>query len=259
MKYHLPEARVIGQQLTGQGIYLLNILAPEIADLAQPGQFVNIRSTRQLDPLLRRPLSICGVDRNEGLIRLWYQVVGKGTQLMCELLPGETLDMIGPLGRGFKADLTGKKAGLIGGGMGIAPLLFLGGELAKSNSVMAFFGGRNIEQLPKQGFMPKIPCQFATEDGTAGYKGLVTDLFAKWLEQESPDMLYACGPKGMLVQVVRLARQYGIPLQVSLEAVMACGVGACLGCTCAKSSKDEEGWLKACQDGPVFWEQEVDL
>ena len=259
MKYHLPEARICGHKQTGADLYLLDFHAPEIAAVAQPGQFVHIRVSGQLDPLLRRPFSICGVDRDAGLVRFWYQVIGKGTKLMSGLAIGEALDVIGPLGKGFKTDLIGKKAALIGGGMGIAPLLFLGGELAKNNSVTAFFGGRNKELLPKQSLLPVLSCRFATDDGSAGYKGLVTELLAEWLKKETPDILYACGPRAMLSEVARLARQEGIPLQVSLEATMACGVGACLGCTCGKSRTDKGIWLKACQDGPVFWEQEVEL
>jgi len=259
MKYHLPEARIIGQQKTGPGLYLLDIAAPEIAAAAEPGQFVHIRVTGQLDPLLRRPLSICGADRSSGVIRLWYQVVGRGTQLLCERGAGEALDVIGPLGRGFAVGQQNKNACLIGGGMGIAPLLFLGGELTRHNKVTAFFGGRNGEFLPRQDFLPEIDCRMATEDGTSGEKGLVTELLTQWLAGETPDIIYACGPNGMLKEVARLASQHNIALQVSLEATMACGVGACLGCICGKSKEAPEAWLKACQDGPVFWAEEVEL
>lgn len=259
MKHHLPAARIRKHQETGQDILLLEIEAPEIAQAALPGQFVHIRVSRQLDPLLRRPVSICGIDRLQGLIRLWYQVVGKGTRLLSALSGDATIDVIGPLGRGFDMDIQRKKVVLIGGGMGIAPLLFLGGELAENNSVMSFFGAKSSGQLPGPPLTPAVGCSVATEDGSAGHKGLVTELLADRLKKERPDRIYACGPRGMLAGVAQLARQYGIPLQVSLEAYMACGVGACLGCTCAKSRKDEETWLKACQDGPVFWEEEVIL
>jgi len=257
VKYHLPAALVAGNEQTGEDTFLLSIISPEIAREAQPGQFVHIRTLGASDPLLRRPVSICQADRELGTIRLWYQVVGKGTNFLSRHQNGDTLDLIGPLGKGFDTGIRGKKTALIGGGVGIAPLLFLARELAKNNSVTAFFGGKQAGLLPPPSLLPAVPCHIATEDGSLGHKGLVTELLPAWIEREKPDILYSCGPRGMLLEVVRLARRYGTPLQVSLEAVMACGVGACLGCTCEKSAAGEDGWLKACQDGPVFWDREV--
>ena len=207
---------------------------------------------------MRRPLSICRADRELGMVQFWYQAVGKGTRLLSGLRSGDTLDVIGPLGKGFDAGISGKKAALVGGGMGIAPLLFLSVELATtSNNITAFFGGKHAGQLPPPFLLPAIECRLATEDGSLGRRGLVTELLPEWIEREKPDLLYSCGPKGMLLEVVKIARRYGLPLQVSLEAMMACGVGACLGCACEKSASREEGWLKACQEGPVFWAGEV--
>lgn len=255
MKYHVREVRVVDNVKTGGDIYLLTLAAPAIAAAALPGQFIHLRCGEGLDPFLRRPFSIYGADRKNGLVQIWYQVVGKGTDLLREVKAGKTLDVTGPLGKGFFTDIAGRNAGLVGGGMGIAPLMFLGGELAQNNRVHSFFGVRSKAQLPP-GLSFPTPL-VATEDGSAGRRGLVTDVLEQELQRQKMDILYACGPRAMLQQVVKLAQKYTIPLQVSLESAMACGVGACLGCACEKSGADGESWLKACQDGPVFWAAEV--
>lgn len=282
-KYHLPQALVMDQVNTGGNNFLLTVEAPEIARTAQPGQFVHLRAGEYCDPLLRRPISICRADREKGIISLWYQVVGRGTILLSRLKTGMTLDVMGPLGKGFTRDIPSargaKKAYLIGGGMGIAPLCFLGGELAEKMELTGFWGARNKEQFPPPVLYPPGSSLWATEDGSMGHKGFVTALLEERLAAaksgakaaEKADMLYACGPRPMLHQVNLLAQKHNLPLQVSLEAAMACGVGACLGCTCEKKGEQENqvnsgdsqgrerggGWLKACLDGPVFWAGEV--
>lgn len=259
MKYHIPKAQVKRHDQTAEKIYLLSFEAREIAGDAIPGQFVHIKVADGYDPLLRRPISICCVDRKQGLVTIWYQVVGKGTELLSHVKPGETIDVIGPLGRGFDTELSDENIFLIGGGMGIAPLLFLAGQLDKENKVTAFFGGRNRAMLEPVSELTTVEYETATEDGSLGQKGFVTELLHRRLEVEKPARIYACGPHGMLEQVARLAKQYSLPLQVSLETLMACAVGACLGCTCEKGRSEKPGWVKVCKDGPVFWEQEVKL
>lgn len=295
MKYHIPQAPVLEHEKIRENIYALTIACQEIANEARPGQFVHLRCGSGFDPLLRRPLSINNIQQQEGSVTFWYQVVGKGTALLSKVKKGELLDVIGPLGHGFETALSGKKLGVIGGGMGIAPLIFLGRELAKHNQVEGFFGGRTRELLPPLTFIKDFPFALATDDGSAGKKGLVTELLAEWLQNTQPDLLYACGPRPMLAEVVRLARRNKIALQVSLESVMACGVGACLGCTCKGTGnavheepnvhtkqnsctgqnedaypsstlagqnnviqEHEDNWLKVCKDGPVFWAEEVE-
>lgn len=262
MKFHVPDADVASQEQTGKNIYTLTIVSNEFACVAQPGQFAHLRCGKTVDPLLRRPLSINDVERNKGWVTFSYQVVGKGTQLLSELKAGDTLDVIGPLGQGFKTDFSGKKVGLIGGGMGIAPLIFLGRELSGENQVQAFWGARSKELLPKPATSPDLnfPYTVVTEDGSCGRQGLVTEILAEAVVQdisERFDLLFACGPLPMLTAVARLAREHQLPLQVSLEAVMACGVGACLGCTIKGRRQGKETQFKVCQDGPVFWAEEV--
>ena len=284
MKYHVPQARVVSQQKSGSNVFVLTIESAEIAREASPGQFAHLRCHNSFDPLLRRPLSIYQVERVAGLVSFCYQVVGKGTKLLSELKAGAVLDVLGPLGNGFATDIKDKKVGLVGGGMGVAPLILLGQQLALQNQVQAFWGARNRELLPPLAqYADQFPFFLATEDGSGGRRGLVTSLLEEWLAKELPARLYACGPRPMLAAVARLARERRIPLQVSLEAVMACGVGACLGCTCEKaktknqaveythdtqhthaetaaeagSAEMAEKRLKVCQDGPVFWAEEV--
>jgi dihydroorotate dehydrogenase electron transfer subunit len=257
VKYHVPDAPVLRQERIGQNIYALTIDSQKIAREAQPGQFVHLRCGKGVDPLLRRPLSINDVQREKGYLTFWYQVVGKGTKLLSQVQAGECLDVIGPLGHGFQTDLSGNKVGLIGGGMGIAPLIFLGQELAERNKVQGFWGGRSKELLPRFSANRTFPYELITEDGSSGKQGLVTELLAEYLSREQFDFLFACGPRPMLAEVSRLAHQWEIPLQVSLETVMACGVGACLGCTFKGAGAAKGKQFKVCQDGPVFWAEEV--
>ncbi|MDX9871539.1 MAG: dihydroorotate dehydrogenase electron transfer subunit [Clostridia bacterium] len=257
MKYHIPRAPVRAQIKTREA-YLLTFEAPEIAQEAKPGQFVHIKTAKGSDPLLRRPLSICRALPAEGLVVVWYQAVGRGTALMTELMAWDEVDVVGPLGRGFDTEIAGEKVYLIGGGVGLAPLIFLGQKLAGANEITLFGGAKNAGLLETAQDLSALPAFWATEDGSLGHRGLVTELLKQSLEKEKPARFYSCGPHGMLAEVARLARAQNIPLQVSLESAMACGVGACLGCSCDKGS-GREGYLKVCKDGPVFWDTEVNL
>lgn len=257
MKYHLPGAKVLGHEQTGEGNFFLTLKAKEMAEIAEPGQFVHLRPGLTQDPLLRRPISICQANRLKGQIMLWYQVVGKGTELLSKVKEGDVLDLIGPLGKPFITDIKGKKIGLIGGGIGIAPLVFLGNELSLHNQVSGFFGIRNRELMLPSTMPLSFTYQMASDDGSVGHHGLVTDLFTSFLSAHKFEMLYTCGPMPMMRKVAQIAQEQKIPLQVSLETTMACGVGACLGCTCEKVQDDDGTWLKVCQDGPVFWAEEV--
>ncbi|MDD2402524.1 MAG: dihydroorotate dehydrogenase electron transfer subunit [Clostridia bacterium] len=257
MKFHIPNALVVSHKKIGDKIYSLIFNAPEIANSASPGQFVHIRCSNGLDPLLRRPISINDVDKEKGLVSIWYQVVGKGTEFLSKVKVGECLDVIGALGRGFDSNIDGKNVLLIGGGMGIAPLIYLGSVISKKNTVRGIFGGRNKDVIPCILSESNFDYELCTEDGSIGREGLVTDLLEDQLHKEKIDAIYSCGPKPMLTAMQRISSREEIPLQVSLEAVMACGVGACLGCAFKGYRDGEEAWLKVCKDGPVFWDSEV--
>ncbi|SCM79930.1 Dihydroorotate dehydrogenase B (NAD(+)), electron transfer subunit [uncultured Sporomusa sp.] len=246
-------AQIIENSVIAGDVFKLIVTAPEIAGIARPGQFVHLRLTDQLDPLLRRPLSIADCHAANGTLTLIYRVVGRGTLLMTKLQPGNTVDCMGPLGNGFT--LTGQRPLLVGGGMGLAPLVMLAKAFC-SRPATILMGGRNEQELfwPNMyaGVCPNI--HITTDDGSIGYRGFTIDVLPGLLEKEKFDVIYACGPHVMLQGVAAIAAKYKIPCQVSLEEYMACGVGACLSCTCAGTSGKRH---KVCTDGPVFWAEEV--
>ncbi len=240
--------------------FKVRLLAPEIAETAVAGQFVNVRVTSTFDPLLRRPFSIARRDADDGWIELVVKVVGKGTQLLGEARPGALLDVLGPLGRGF--DLSSLEGAIVlGGGIGVAPLIFLSQELQ----------ALGVESLFIQGFRDKddVCCLddlkassgefiLTTDDGSAGREGLVTSHLEKILEnrpKKKRHTLFACGPDGMLRKAAQIADRFGMDWQFSFETRMACGMGACVGC--AIPTFDGEHYRLVCQDGPVFKKHEV--
>lgn len=224
-----------------------------VAKKAMPGQFIAIRLTEGFQPLLRRPFSIHDVSARK--LTILYKVLGQGTQILSCKKPGEYLDIIGPLGNGFKLK-TGKAHIIVAGGMGIAPLFFLSKALIKYKPLV-LLGAKDKQQLlcvkefKKLGLSVKI----ATDDGSSGFKGRVSDLLVSVLlalRRPFP-VVYACGPKPMLRAISEVAREYNILAQVSLEEHMACGFGACLGCVV----KTKEGAKRVCKEGPVFEAKDV--
>ncbi len=231
----------------------LTLEAPEIAKVAKPGQFVMIKASLGSDPLLRRPFSIHQVD-SAGHIQIYFKIVGKGTELLAHVRKGEEVPVLGPLGRGFKLD-PDVPVYLIGGGLGIAPLLFLNKRLCRIKKGCAtdtlILGGRtagDVEPLVEdfQQIGMRIVC--TTDDGTYGIQGNVMDIL-KNESIPSNGMVMCCGPEPMMAAVTRFCTERGIACQVSVESVMACGMGACLGCN--RESKDG-GYVHVCLDGPVF-------
>jgi|LFRM01.2.fsa_nt_gb dihydroorotate dehydrogenase electron transfer subunit len=243
--------------MLADGIYRLILSAPQVAADAEPGQFVHVQTAPQMsrDPFLRRPLSIHECSPQEGTIALLYEVVGRGTHLLSHLQPGDEVDLLGPLGRGFTL-VPGRRPVLVGGGMGLAPLLFLARRLREAGQrpavLVGFRRGRDV--VASEDFAA-LGCQveIATEDGSVGFRGVVTTLLEKHLSSE--DAVYACGPRPMLSALKDACQQAGAPLQVSLEERMGCGIGACLGCACPTPN----GYVRVCTEGPVFWAEEVDL
>jgi dihydroorotate dehydrogenase electron transfer subunit len=227
-----------------------------IAKHAVAGQFVNIRVIDGFEPLFRRPLSIHGVKAAK--IKIIYEIIGKGTQILSTRKPNEFLDIIGPLGNGFNYQRLGKSALakniLIAGGMGVAPLVFLAEQLKLSKPLVLIGAGSKKQILCLQEFKA-LGCtvKLATLDGSAGFKGRVTDLLKITLEQTKPLGLFSCGPHLMLKAVAEIAKDHKINAQLSLEEHMVCGIGACLGCVVATKS----GYKTVCQDGPVFSSEEL--
>ena len=260
------------------------VLQGAIASEARPGQFVYVQVASSYDPLLRRPLSIAGIDREKQQITLLYRIQGRGTELLSKVGIGQELSVMGPLGNGFSLPEKGELL-LVAGGIGIFPLYPLAlAAREKGLKVRLFWGGENESFLLSAGLGDwenlNIPLELSTMDGSMGKKGLVTELFyayvqtALGLTEDANDLLgsglgkypntpntisvAACGPLKMMETVSNQCRQFALPVQVSLEERMGCGVGACLGCVC--TLRDENGGIrraKVCKDGPVFQGEEV--
>lgn len=247
-------ALVRRQEILATDIYSLVLYAPEIAEQAKAGQFVTVYS-RDGSMLLPRPISLCEADKGEGTIRLVYRVVGAGTRDFSTLCEGDSIDVMGPLGNGFQK--RKRKAILIGGGIGIPPMLQLARELEEDvNIVLGFrdetFLWRDLEAWGR--------VYIASEDGKTGVKGNVLDAIREY--EVKGDVIYACGPTPMLRAVKEYAALHKIEAQLSLEERMACGIGACLACVCQSKEVDGHSHVRnkrICKDGPVFDAQEVEL
>lgn len=249
-------AWVIQREALGSDYFRLRLRAAKPFS-ASPGQFVMIRVDAGIDPLLRRPFSIhrvLGSEQRE--FELLFRVVGHGTRQLSRVNVGDCLDALVPLGNGFK--LEGEKPLLIGGGIGVAPLMFLAEALLARGVVpKLLLGGRSDRDIlcHDEFSCLSIPCEFATEDGSIGEEGFVTKLLIKELKKAGHGAsVYACGPTAMLGAVADICINRNIPCQVSLEAHMACGIGACLGCVAPGASTP---YLRVCMDGPVFDAREV--
>lgn len=235
-------------------IYSMWIKDKEIAEVSRPGQFVSLYCNNG-SRLLPRPISICEIDKNIGALRLVYRIAGAGTEEFSHLRAKDTIEVMGPIGNGFTFE--GKKAILIGGGIGIPPMLELAKQLPCEKQIV--LGYRDITFLEKE-FEAYGQVYLSTEDGSAGTKGNVIDAIkANHLEA---DILFACGPTPMLRGIKAYAAEHDIKAQLSLEERMACGVGACLGCVCKSKEKDHHTNVnnkRICKDGPVFYADEIDL
>ena len=247
-------AKVIRQDEIAYEIYSLLISAKEIADIAKPGQFVNLYSADK-SRLLPRPISICEIDKTAGTLRLVYRVVGDGTKEFSTLTSDHTIEVMGPLGNGFT--LEGKKAIIIGGGIGIPPMLELSKQLDCEKSIV--LGFRDEEFLSEE-FAPYGTVYKSSDAGNIGVKGTVMDAIKEY--GITGDVIYACGPIPMLRAISDYALANGITAQISMEEKMACGIGACLACVCKSKDVDEHSKVhnkRVCKEGPVFYAVEVEF
>lgn len=253
-------ARVASQRLLAPGIYDMRI-ATDLAKDARCGQFVALYP-KDKSTLLPRPISICEADRQAGELRLVYRVAGKGTAEFSHLQAGDSVDLLGVLGNGFPADRAQRSmtAALLGGGIGVPPLLELAKELDCDRRIVV--GYRDSQCFLREDFEAQAPghVYIATEDGSVGTKGNVMDALRE--NGIAPDILFACGPLPMLRAVKQYAIEQGILAYLSLEERMACGVGACLGCVCKTAGVDPHSHVhnaRVCTDGPVFEAREVEI
>jgi dihydroorotate dehydrogenase electron transfer subunit len=257
-------ARIVRKQAWGD-YFLFRIESPLLAGGAKPGQFLMVRVSDQVYPLLRRPLSIHAKESNS--LEIFFQIAGQGTTILAQKKEGEGLDILGPLGKGFDwdADIKGKLVYLVGGGRGIAPLYFLAQELRTAGArVKVLYGGKGLPDLPLKQKFEKAGLNIAcsTDDGTSGFQGFVTGLLQREISEQPPAALFVCGPDSMMKKTAEIAAREKIPAQFSLESMMGCGFGACWGCVKRIRKGDDGAWRKICEDGPVFsgdeiiWEKE---
>lgn len=247
-------AKVLSQEKLAEGIYSIWIQTTA-AQSAVPGQFVSLYC-HEKSQLLPRPISICEIDKSKGALRLVYRVVGKGTDEFSTYSAGDDVQVLGPLGNGFS--LGGEHPIVIGGGIGVPPMLQLSKELM--NKSVAVLGYRDNQLFLKEQFEQVADVYVATDDGSVGTHGTVVDVLRQ--EHITGDVIYACGPKPMLAAVKAFAEEKGILCYVSMEERMACGIGACLGCVCKTKHEDEHSHVhnaRVCKDGPVFLAKEVEL
>ena len=248
MKKHLLDLRVKSVERIHERYVLIRLTDDKPLPDMLPGQFVEVRVDGSPNTFLRRPISINFVDREQNELWLLVATVGDGTRRMAELKAGEILNCLLPLGNGFTPAKAGERVLLIGGGVGVAPLLYMGAEMQCQGIEPTFLlGARTAKDLLLIDIFNRYGRVFVTtEDGSEGEKGFVTNHSV--LQQEPFDRISTCGPTPMMKAVARLAREKGIRCEASLENLMACGLGACLCCV----EKTTDGNLCVCKDGPVF-------
>jgi dihydroorotate dehydrogenase electron transfer subunit len=252
-------AAALVEKIPLDGAYtLLSFRHPVVAREARPGQFVMIKAGLSPDPPLRRPFSILATDAEAGTFTLFLKAVGVGSSALAALAPREPAQCLGPLGRPFELPPAGTEALMVAGGYGIAPFSMLSRELTRAGLAgRVFYGGRTRSDVQVREPFEALgmPLVAATEDGSLGHRGRVTEPLERHLDSfRGPVQLYACGPDAMLHAVARIAFGRGLPCQVSLDPWMGCGIGTCLGCVVwiQKAEDARPKYRCACTEGPVF-------
>lgn len=263
---------VLSNAEVARGIFLMRLHAPDIAGRVLPGQFVNVnvhaRGTEEIIPLLRRPFSVCQTDRLAGWISILWKAIGPGTRLLASHRAGSVLNLIGPLGQGYRLPEKNSEVILIGGGLGVAPLPILAEALhERGTSLEVMLGARTADELWGGEELKNSggDIRFATDDGSVGHRGLVTELLEARLRASAPahdaqmPQVYACGPMPMLKRVAAICQEAHVPAQVAVETIMGCGFGICMGCPVepAPGLASFGRYLLACTDGPIFQADEI--
>lgn len=250
----VERVEVLANERIAEGVGLLDMHAPHTAVSIAPGQFVHLRVSEGADFILRRPFSVHRADGER--LEILYQVLGRGTRELSAKQPRDAMDLIGPLGHGWDMPEGLTHALLVAGGLGAAPLGMLAERLAERGvAVTVAQGAPTAQRLVARTLFQDVSRRYeaATDDGSTGAMGFVTALSDRLIASERPDIVYCCGPEAMQRIVAEQAAAAGVPCQVSLERLMACGVGACLSCVVST----HEGLKRACCDGPVFDASEV--
>ena len=258
------QAKLVEKKEIKENIYHFNVKADEIVNTAKPGHFIEIRVSDNIEPFLRRPISIYNLNKEEGILEFIFQVKGKGTDILSQKNVGEKIDILGPLGSGtFKYDKF-QNIAVIGGGIGVFPLYELCKEAKADNrNVSTYLGFRSKDFVLLEEEFANVSDKLTitTDDGSYANKGFAINFLEKDIEDGKVDCIYACGPLPMLRAVRELAIKKDIPCQISLEERMGCGLGVCLGCAVktARSTKESPEYWHVCKGGPVFSAKEVEI
>lgn len=256
MKYKQGLYPIIKKENLAKDIFSFEILCPEIAKISKAGQFAQVKVAGKF---LRRPISICEINKEKGTIRLVFAIKHEGTEIFSNYTENTMIDILAPLGNGFKTDENYKKVVLVGGGIGVPPMVGL--SKIYGDKAIAISGFRNSKAVILQEDFEKNNSKtiLCTDDGSEGIHGFVTQPLEDILKSEKIDMVYSCGPTPMLKNIAAVAKKYNTPCQVSLEERMGCGIGACLVCACKiKGENGETESRHVCKDGPVFNAEEVE-
>ena len=246
----LEKGIVISNLELAKNLHFMEIRVPEISAQIKPGNFVSLLPPVSSGAFLRRPFSVAGVQ--DGILKFVIRDIGKATHAITSMMDGDPVEVLGPLGNSYPTFEPDKKLWLLGGGTGIASLLFMY-DAHNNPKDRILWGGKNDCELPKLTQLPD-GCALATDDGSCGECGNVVEVTRRWLAFDKPDYIAACGPRGLLKGVQRLAAEYKIPTWISCEEFMACGMGACAGCAVPLAAG---GYARVCADGPVFKAEEV--
>ena len=258
------KAKLISKEQLKPDIFKYSVKADEITSVAKPGQFIEIRVNNDIEPFLRRPISIYNMKKEEGILEFIFQVKGKGTKILSERREGEEIDIVGPLGYGPFKYSNYENIAVIGGGIGVFPLYELSKNAKKENkNVNIYLGFRNKDLVVLEKEFKEVSDKLVitTDDGSYAEKGFAIDFMKKDIEEKKVDCIFACGPLPMLKAVREYAIENNIPCQISLEEKMACGLGVCLGCAVktTKSSKENPEYWHVCKAGPVFQAKDVEI
>ncbi len=260
--FKLLNEKIVSLKEIAKGIFKVTVYSEYVANNILPGQFINIKCSDSEIPLLRRPMSVMSVNRSKNTFDFAFQVKGEGTEILAKKKDNDDIDLFACLGNGFFIPEKGKKIAVVGGGIGIFPLLFLIEKIREQEKdayISTFRGFQNKENVILEEEFKNCSTEInvSTDDGSYGHKGLVSDILVSKMSQKNYDIIYTCGPQKMIAKIANIAQNHNIPCQVSLEERMGCGIGACLVCACKVKTVDGEDYKHVCKDGPVFWANEV--